>query len=94
MCHCKKINLILLNQDMMGQHIFNKQAERLEVQGAMAALIAEEEACISWQSIIFAVPRGVMAWMAKASTHGTRTCIKRKKIHYGKFFDFCAEKCI
>ena len=26
--------------------------------------------------------------------HGTRTCIKRKKIHYGNFFDFCAEKCI
>ena len=27
-------------------------------------------------------------------THGTRTCIKRKKIDYGKFFDFCAEKCV
>ena len=26
--------------------------------------------------------------------HGTRTCIKRKKIDYGKFFDFCAEKCL
>ena len=26
--------------------------------------------------------------------HGTRTCIKRKKITYGKFFDFCAEKCV
>ena len=29
-----------------------------------------------------------------AISHGTRTCIKRKKIHYGKFFDFCAEKCV
>ena len=27
-------------------------------------------------------------------THGTRTCIKRKKIIHGKFLDFCAEKCI
>ena len=27
-------------------------------------------------------------------THGTRTCIKRKKNTYGKFFDFCAEKCV
>ena len=26
--------------------------------------------------------------------HGIRICIKRKKIHYGKFFDFCAEKCV
>ena len=25
-------------------------------------------------------------------THGTRICIKRKKITYGKFFDFCAEQ--
>ena len=28
------------------------------------------------------------------AAHGTRTCIKRKKKCYGKFFDFCAEKCI
>ena len=27
-------------------------------------------------------------------SHGIRICIKRKKIHYGKFFDFCAEKCV
>ena len=27
-------------------------------------------------------------------THGIRKCIKRKKITYGKFFDFCAQKCI
>jgi len=34
--------------------------------------------------------------MAKVrrNPHGTRTCIKRKNIHYGKFFDFCAEKCV
>ena len=30
----------------------------------------------------------------RTGTHGTRTCIKRKKITYGKFFDFRAEKCI
>ena len=27
-------------------------------------------------------------------SHGMRICIKRKKIHYGKFFDFCVEKCV
>ena len=26
--------------------------------------------------------------------HGIRICIKRKKIIHGKFFDFCAEKCV
>ena len=30
----------------------------------------------------------------KQHSHGTRTCIKRKKIVHGKFFDFCAEKCV
>ena len=28
------------------------------------------------------------------NSHGTRTCIKRKKIDYGKLFDFCADKYI
>ena len=27
----------------------------------------------------------------ESHTHGIRICIKRKKITYGKFFDFCAE---
>ena len=31
---------------------------------------------------------------AMLQPHGIRICIKRKKIHYGKFFDFCAEKCV
>ena len=31
---------------------------------------------------------------AEGSSHGIRICIKRKKIDYGKFFDFCAEKCV
>ena len=32
--------------------------------------------------------------VSNSNTHGTRTCIKRKKIAYGKFFDFRAQKCI
>ena len=35
----------------------------------------------------------IFFWHYNAA-HGTRTCIKRKKITYGKFFDFRAEKCI
>ena len=31
---------------------------------------------------------------AEDDSHGMRICIKRKKIDYGKFFDFCAEKCV
>ena len=30
----------------------------------------------------------------KYKTHGTRTCIKRKKIIHGKFFDFYCSKAV
>ena len=33
-------------------------------------------------------------YLVSITSHGTRTCIKRKKITHGNFFDFCAEKCI
>ena len=44
-------------------------AEKLETQGAMANLLAEEEASVPWQSLIYAVPNGVMSWAARASTN-------------------------
>ena len=44
-------------------------AEKLETQGAMANLLAEEEASVPWQSLIYAVPKGVMSWAARASTN-------------------------
>ena len=45
------------------------------------------------QSCSMVVER-LAAYFSFHYSHGTRTCIKRKKITYGKFFDFCAEKCI
>ena len=41
----------------------------MESQGAVARLLAEEEKDIPWQSLIFAVPKGVMAWAARATTN-------------------------
>ena len=38
--------------------------------------------------------KNYLADFSVKGAHGTRTCIKRKKIDYGKFFDFCAEKCV
>ena len=35
----------------------------------MASLLAEEEASVPWQSLIYAVPKGVMSWAARASTN-------------------------
>ena len=58
---------------VLGKEKFLKKArqaaERLEVQGAIASLVAQEKDCIPWQSLIYAVPRGVMAWMVRASTN-------------------------
>ena len=35
----------------------------------MMIYMAEEEKDIPWQSLIFAVPKGVMAWAARATTN-------------------------
>ena len=45
-----------------------KSAE-LEVQGQLAILLEEEKTNMAWQSLIFAVPRGVMAFAARAATN-------------------------
>ena len=45
------------------------KASELEVQGNLANLLDEEKTNMAWQSLIFAVPRGVMAFAARASTN-------------------------
>ena len=60
-------------------------------------LITQE---LEQQLVIFPEKRGikqlgsVIHYVEQVSAHGTRTCIKREKITYGKFFDFRAQKCI
>ena len=48
--------------------------------------------CLS--SFLFIDLRSRWEGVCLFSSHGTRTCIKRRKIVHGKFFDFCAEKCV
>ena len=38
-----------------------KEADRIPFQGAMISLKAKEKQDISWQSVLYRVPRGVMA---------------------------------
>ena len=38
------------------------EAEKIHFQGAMISLMAEEKEDTSWQSVIYRVPQGVMAW--------------------------------
>ena len=47
----------------------NLKASQMELQDALANLLAEEEVNMEWKSIIFSVPRGVMAWAARAATN-------------------------
>ena len=47
----------------------NEKAGRMEVQGALARLLEEEDTNMEWKSLIFSVPRGVMAWAARAATN-------------------------
>ena len=44
------------------------EAEKIPFQGAMISLMAEEKEDISWQSVIYRVPRGMMAWAVRAGT--------------------------
>ena len=50
-----------------------KEAERIPFQGEMLTLLAQEKQDISWQSVIFRVPRGVMAWAVRAGTQSLAT---------------------
>ena len=47
----------------------DSKTDKLESQGAVARLKAEEEKDIPWQSLIYAMTKGVMAWAARATTN-------------------------
>ena len=51
------------------QNDANLKANQMELQGALANLLAEENVNTEWKSTIFSVPRGVMAWAARAATN-------------------------
>ena len=47
----------------------NAKADKHKWRGEFARIVAEEEKDVCWQSLIFAVPKGVMACMARPSTN-------------------------
>ena len=57
--------------------IFRRKAEeeaaKVPFQGQLLTLMAEEKADISWQSLIYRVPRGVMGWAVRACTQTLAT---------------------
>ena len=47
----------------------SEKSRGLEVQGDLARLMEDEKRNMDWQSLIYSVPRGVMAFAARASTN-------------------------
>ena len=47
----------------------NKTSSQLEVQCGLTNLLVEEKKSIDWQSLIYSVPQGVMAFAARSSTN-------------------------
>ena len=50
-----------------------EEAGKVAFQGELLSLMAEEKTDISWQSLIYRVPRGVMAWAVRACTQTLAT---------------------
>ena len=46
-----------------------EDASKIPFQGAMLTLLVQEKEDISWQGLIYKVPRGVMAWAVRAGTN-------------------------
>ena len=51
----------------------NQHANDMVVQGAFTTILAEEEKDVAWKSIIYQVPRGVMAFSLRAATNSLAT---------------------
>mgnify|MGYP007025700188 CR=1 FL=1 len=50
-----------------------EDASKIPFQGALLTLLAQEKEDISWQGLIYKVPRGVMAWAVRAGTNTLAT---------------------
>ena len=50
-----------------------EDAAKIPFQGAMLSLLAQEKEDISWQALIYRVPRGVLAWAVRAGTDSLAT---------------------
>ena len=51
----------------------NQHATDMVLQGEFAVILAEEEKDVAWKSIIYQVPRGVMAFSLRAATNSLAT---------------------
>ena len=50
-----------------------KKVEKLVSQGSFIELLESEQSNVTWKSIIYGVPRGVMAWAMRSSTNTLAT---------------------
>ena len=57
----------------------NKKAADIPFQGELLTLLGQEQSDITWKSLIYSVPRGVMSWAVRACTNilGTKDNLAR-----------------
>ena len=68
-----------------------EKANKLELQGEFGRLLAEEENDVDWKSLIFQVPRGVMAFAARLCTNSLAT--PDNLARWGKIVDSKCKLC-
>ena len=66
-CRLKKAGKSLVAEKYKDRAI--EKSRGLEVQGDLARLMEDEKKNMDWQSLIYSVPRGVMAFAARAPTN-------------------------
>ena len=66
----KAANQIVGNQYVASA---NRRAAEIPFQGELLTLLGQEETDISWKSIIYSVPRGVMSWAIRSCTNSLAT---------------------
>ena len=67
----KKAACKLIQQQFTEKSV--NKAKQTPFQGELLVLLTEEESDISWKSLIFSVPKGVMAWAVRACTNSLAT---------------------
>ena len=65
-----KVKTVIANEYLQ---YFNEQVNSLTMQGDFIKLLVEEEEDVTWKSIIYSVPKGVMSFACRAATNSLAT---------------------
>ena len=93
-CRIEMFKIKKAAKDIIAAQYLDKakeKANKLELQGEFGRLLAEEENDVDWKSLIFQVPRGVMAFAARLCTNSLAT--PDNLARWGKIVDSRCKLC-